>query len=226
MTDTAVTTEPATPADGRQPVLEIRGGTKTYQGINAIEDVDFDVHPGEVHALLGENGAGKSTLCKVISGAVSLDAGELRIGGVVKRYSEPAEARRDGVAMVYQETSLVPNMTVAQNLRLGEEPLFTRYRSLNIDGRQLLQSLNFHVPVTAYVSGLGSAQKQMVEIARALRRDARIVIFDEPTATITPEEKEQLFGAIPRRCGPRTATGSGTSSAVGTPRRSGSAGGG
>ncbi|HET9771013.1 MAG TPA: sugar ABC transporter ATP-binding protein [Acidimicrobiia bacterium] len=180
------------------PILEIRGGTKTYQGINAIEDVDFDVLPGEVHALLGENGAGKSTLCKVISGAVSLDEGELRVAGEVKRYSEPAEARRDGVAMVYQETSLVPGMTVAQNLRLGDEPLFTRYRSLNIDGRQLLQSLNFHVPVSAYVSSLGSAQKQMVEIARALRKDARIVIFDEPTATITPEEKEQLFGAIRR----------------------------
>ena len=198
MTDIAVSPERAVPADGREPVLQISGGTKTYQGINAIEDVDFDVYPGEVHALLGENGAGKSTLCKVISGAVTLDAGELRIGGELKRYSEPAEARRDGVAMVYQETSLVPNMTVAQNLRLGEEPLFTRYRSLNIDGRQLLQSLNFHVPVTAYVSSLGSAQKQMVEIARALRRDARIVIFDEPTATITPEEKEQLFGAIRR----------------------------
>jgi ABC-type sugar transport system ATPase subunit len=180
------------------PILEIRGGTKTYQGINAIEDVDFDVLPGEVHALLGENGAGKSTLCKVISGAVSLDEGELWVAGEVKRYSEPAEARRDGVAMVYQETSLVPGMTVAQNLRLGDEPLFTRYRSLNIDGRQLLQSLNFHVPVSAYVSSLGSAQKQMVEIARALRKDARIVIFDEPTATITPEEKEQLFGAIRR----------------------------
>ncbi|HYH50896.1 MAG TPA: sugar ABC transporter ATP-binding protein [Acidimicrobiia bacterium] len=197
MTDTTVAL-PASRPDARQPILEVRGGTKTYQGINAIEDVDFDVYPGEVHALLGENGAGKSTLCKVISGAVRLDAGELRIGGELKRYSEPAEARRDGVAMVYQETSLVPNMTVAQNLRLGDEPLFTRYRSLNIDGRQLLQSLNFHVPVTAYVSSLGSAQKQMVEIARALRRAARIVIFDEPTATITPEEKEQLFGAIRR----------------------------
>jgi simple sugar transport system ATP-binding protein len=196
-TETIRRSLPAAAPDG-EPVLEIRGGTKTYQGIHAIAEVDFDLYPGEVHALLGENGAGKSTLCKVISGAVALDAGELRIGGDVKRYSEPVEARRDGIAMVYQETSLVPNMTVAQNLRLGEEPLFTRYRSLNIDGRQLLHSLNFHVPVTAYVSSLGSAQKQMVEIARALRREARIVIFDEPTATLTPEEKEQLFGAIRR----------------------------
>jgi ABC-type sugar transport system ATPase subunit len=192
---------PVPDAKGREPILEIRGGTKTYQGINAIEGVDFDVYPGEVHALLGENGAGKSTLCKVISGAVALDAGELRIGGEVKRYSQPSEAMRDGVAMVYQETSLVPGMTVAQNLRLGDEPLLTRYRSLNIDGRQLLQSLNFHVPVSSYVSSLGSAQKQMVEIARALRRESRIVIFDEPTATITPEEKEQLFGAIRRLTG-------------------------
>lgn len=184
----------ATPAP--QPLLQIRGGTKTYGGINAIEGVDFDLYPGEVHALLGENGAGKSTLCKVISGAIALDRGELLLDGAEKRYTKPGQALRDGVAMVYQETSLVPTMTVAQNLRLGDEKVLSRIRELNIEGRQLLRSMNFPVQATAMVSSLGSAQKQMVEIARAIRRNAKIVIFDEPTATLTPEETEQLFGAI------------------------------
>ncbi|GAA3524530.1 sugar ABC transporter ATP-binding protein [Aeromicrobium panaciterrae] len=177
-------------------LLEIKGGTKTYSGINAIEGVDFQLRAGEVHALLGENGAGKSTLCKVISGAISLDEGEMLFDGELKQYTKPGQALKDGVAMVYQETSLVPTMTVAQNLRLGDEQLLSRIRALNIEGRQLLRSMNFPVQVTAMVSSLGSAQKQMVEIARAIRRNAKIVIFDEPTATLTPEETEQLFGAI------------------------------
>ena len=178
------------------PLLGIRGATKTYAGIPAIEDVDFDLYAGEVHALLGENGAGKSTLCKVISGAVALDGGSMSIEGQAVRFAGPADALKSGVAMVYQETSLVPTMTVAQNLRLGDEPLFSRMRSMNIESRQLLRSMNFPVQANVLVSSLGSAQRQMVEIARAIRRTARIVIFDEPTATLTPEEVEQLFGAI------------------------------
>jgi ABC-type sugar transport system ATPase subunit len=181
-----------------EPVLRLAAVTKTYGGTPAIDGVDFDVRPGEVHALLGENGAGKSTLCKVIAGAVVPDAGELWLGGERKRFTHPSQALDDGVSMVYQETSLIPTMTVAQNLELGEEPLYARMRRLNIGARQQLQSLNFHVPATSYVSALGSAKRQMVEIVRALRRDARVVIFDEPTASLTPEEKEQLFGAIHR----------------------------
>ncbi|WP_326640572.1 sugar ABC transporter ATP-binding protein [Streptosporangium sp. NBC_01755] len=179
-----------------QPLLEISAGSKSYAGVRAIQDIDFTLYPGEVHALLGENGAGKSTLCKVIAGAVRLDGGRLDIEGRKREYTHPSQALRDGVAMVYQETSLVPTMTVAQNLRLGDEALLSRFRSLNIEGRQLMRSMNFPVQVTSLVSSLGSAQKQMVEIARAIRRRAKIVIFDEPTATLTPEETEQLFGAI------------------------------
>lgn len=178
------------------PLLEVRQGTKTYGGLHAISGVDFKLRAGEVHALLGENGAGKSTLCKVISGAVDLDQGQMLLNGESREYTAPAQALRDGIAMVYQETSLVPTMTVAQNLKLGDEALFVRLRALNIEGRQIMRSLNFEVQVTSLVSTLGSAQKQMVEIARSIRRQSKVVIFDEPTATLTPEETEQLFGAI------------------------------
>lgn len=179
-------------------VLHMRGMTKIYGGTAALEDVDFDVRPGEVHALLGENGAGKSTLCKIVAGAVTPDRGDMHVFGEPRHYTHPSQALQDGISMVYQETSMVPTMTVAQNLELGSEPPFIRMRRLNIGARQHLQSLNFHVPATAYVSGLGGAQRQMVEIVRALRRDAGIVIFDEPTASLTPEEKEQLYSAIQR----------------------------
>ena len=179
-------------------VLEIRGGTKTYAGVHAIEGVDFTLKSGEVHALLGENGAGKSTLCKVISGAVHLDGGELWFEGEHRDFGHPGQALDAGITMVYQETSLVPSMTVAQNLWLGEEPLLARMRSLNIEARQILRSLNFPVQASSMVASLSSAQRQMVEIARAIRRKSKVVIFDEPTATLTPEETDQLFGAIQR----------------------------
>jgi len=179
-------------------VLHMRGITKLYGGTAALEGVDFDLRPGEVHALVGENGAGKSTLCKIVAGAVTPDRGEMRIFGELRRYTHPSQALQDGVSMVYQETSMVPTMTVAQNLELGSEPSLIRMRRLNISARQHLQSMNFHVPATAYVSSLGGAQRQMVEIVRALRRQAGIVILDEPTASLTPEEKEQLFSAIQR----------------------------
>lgn len=179
-----------------KPILELRGATKVYQGVPAIKDVDFTLYPGEVHALVGENGAGKSTLCKIISGAVRLDGGEMLVDNEAVNFTRPRDALDRGIAMVYQETSLVDTMTVAQNIELGHEPLLTRYRSLNIKPQVLLQSMNFNVDPTAKMSTLGAAKKQMVEIARALRSRARIVIFDEPTAALTPEEILHLFHAI------------------------------
>jgi simple sugar transport system ATP-binding protein len=170
--------------------------TKTYRGVHAIRDVDFTLRAGEVHALVGENGAGKSTLCKILAGAVQPSSGRLRIAGADVSFRRPYDALVNGIAMVYQETSLVPTMTAAQNIELGHEKLFTRFRSLNIAAQQLLQSMNFHVDPAAYVSTLGAAKKQMVEIARALRSNARIVIFDEPTASLTPEETLHLFNVI------------------------------
>jgi simple sugar transport system ATP-binding protein len=177
-------------------LVRMQAITKSYRGVHAIRDIDFDLRPGEVHALVGENGAGKSTLCKVLAGAVQPSSGEMHIDGRAVRFTRPHDALRQGIAMVYQETSLVPTMTAAQNIELGHERMFTRYRSLNIAAQQLLQSMNFHVEPTAYVSTLGAAKKQMVEIARALRSRAKVVIFDEPTASLTPEESVHLFDVI------------------------------
>ena len=178
------------------PILEMRKATKTYAGVPAIEGVDFELMPGEVHALVGENGAGKSTLTKVMAGVVDLNDGQLLIDGEVKEFRTPLEALAAGIAMVFQETSLVPTMTVAQNLFLGQEKFINRLRAIYIAAQQFLQSLNFNVDPTLTVAALGAAQKQMVEIARAVLHKARIIVFDEPTASLTPEEKQHFFNLI------------------------------
>jgi simple sugar transport system ATP-binding protein/ribose transport system ATP-binding protein len=180
------------------PILEIRDGEKSFGAIPAFKNVNFAVNPGEIHALLGENGAGKSTLTKVLAGVFRLTAGEMRMNGEPVVFSGPAEGLRNGVVMVFQETNLVPSMTVAQNIYLGEEKAFNRLRGLYIQARQFLASMSFHVDPTAQVSTLGAAQKQMVEIARAVHHNARVIIFDEPTATLTPEEKRHFFNLCKR----------------------------
>jgi len=176
-----------------QPIVTMRKMSKMYGGHPALDAVDFAVFPGEIHALLGENGAGKSTLAKIISGAANHDEGVLEFDGIERYWENPAQACEAGVTMVYQETSLVEQMTVAQNLFLGQEKAFNRLGPLNIAARAILNSHNFHIRPELMVDRLGAAQKQMVEIARGLHRDAKLVILDEPTATVTPEEKQQLF---------------------------------
>jgi simple sugar transport system ATP-binding protein len=180
------------------PFIEMRGISKAYRGIPAVKDVNFTLARGEIHALLGENGAGKSTLTKMLAGVVQPTSGDILIDGRPVSYAAPAEALRDGVVMVFQENSLVPSMTVAQNLYLGEEKFFNRLRGLYIAAQQFLQSLNFGVDPWALVATLGAAKKQMVEIARAVRQNAKVIIFDEPTASLTPEEKHHFFALIRR----------------------------
>ncbi len=175
------------------PILELRQATKRYAGVPAIENVDFDLRRAEIHALVGENGAGKSTLTKVMAGVVSLSSGTMLIEGREVEPRTPLEARHLGVAMVFQENSLVPTMTVAQNLFLGQERFYNRLRGIYIAAQQFLQSLNFDVAPTTTVSLLGAAKKQMVEIARAVLHNAKVIIFDEPTASLTPEEKKYFF---------------------------------
>ncbi|MDR3490135.1 MAG: sugar ABC transporter ATP-binding protein [Bradyrhizobium sp.] len=180
-------------AAANPPIFEVRRGTKDYGGIRAINEVDITLRAGEIHALVGENGAGKSTLAKAIAGAITLSSGSLLLDGKEVNFRAPSEALQCGIVMVYQETSLVPTMTVAQNLQLGCEAWLTRNHALNISAQQSLQSLNFNVDPSALVEQLGAAQRQMVEIARAVRWNARIIIFDEPTASLTPEEIQHLF---------------------------------
>jgi len=179
-------------------LIEMRGVTKEYRGVPAVKNVSFSLEKGEIHALLGENGAGKSTLTKMMAGVTSPTSGEMLLDGKPTHFATPAEALHNGVNMVFQENSLVPSMTVAQNLYLGDEKYFNRLRGLYIAAQQFLQSLNFNVDPWATVATLGAAKKQMVEIARAVRHNARVIIFDEPTATLTPEEKHYFFALMKR----------------------------
>jgi len=177
-------------------VVEFRKATKLYAGVPAIKEVDFELRRGEIHALVGENGAGKSTLTKALAGVVTLTSGSLLVNGVEVSPKTPLEARHLGIAMVFQENSLVPTMTVAQNLFLGQEKFYNRLRGIYIAAQQFLQSLNFDVTPTATVGLLGAAKKQMVEIARAVLHQAQVIVFDEPTATLTPEEKNYFFDLV------------------------------
>src|SRR5271170_6327254 len=195
------------PAPSGAPLLEMKNVAKEYRGVAALKNIDFDLRRGEVHAILGENGAGKSTLVKILSGAVSPTGGEIRLDGQRIQIAGPAEARRYGIAMVYQETSLVPSLTVAQNLYLGDEKFFNRLRGAYIEAQQFLQSLNFPVDPTATVLSLGTAKRQMVEIARAVRLRAKVIIFDEPTATLTPEERGVFWKSSGRFWGVKAKKG-------------------
>ncbi len=181
-----------------EAVVRLERITKAYRGVPALKDVDFELRKGEIHALLGENGAGKSTLTKIIAGAVEATSGTMYRNGRPVSYKSPNEALKAGIAMVFQETSLVPSMTVAQNLYLGSERFLNRLRGITISAQQFLQSLNFPVDPTAVVETLGAAKRQMVEIARAVHHNAEVIIFDEPTAALTPEEKRHFFALMRR----------------------------
>ncbi|RFB88734.1 ABC transporter ATP-binding protein [Rhizobium leguminosarum bv. trifolii] len=181
-----------------ETIVRLEGVTKAYRGVPALKAVDFDLRKGEVHALLGENGAGKSTLTKIIAGVVDATSGKMFHRGHEIAYTSPHAALDAGIAMVFQETSLVPSMTVAQNLYLGSEKFLNRLRGTYISAQQFLQSLNFPVDPSAMVETLGAAKRQMVEIARAVHHNAEIIIFDEPTATLTPEEKRHFFALVRR----------------------------
>ncbi|MER8702187.1 sugar ABC transporter ATP-binding protein [Mesorhizobium sp. M0296] len=181
-----------------EPIVRLENVTKTYRGVPAVKNVSFELRKGEIHALLGENGAGKSTLTKIIAGVVDATSGKMFHKGQEIAYASPHAALQAGIAMVFQETSLVPSMTVAQNLYLGTESFLNRLRGTYISAQQFLQSLNFPVDPNAMVATLGAAKRQMVEIARAVHHNAEIIIFDEPTATLTPEEKRHFFALIRR----------------------------
>src|SRR5258708_2693643 len=162
-------------------LLTPRKATKLYAGVAAIENVDFELRRGEIHALVGENGAGKSTLTKVMAGVVTLTSGTMQVDGVEAAPRTPLEARYLGIAMVFQENSLVPTMPAAQNLFLGQERFCNRLRGIYIAAQQFLQSLNFDVTPTATVGMLGAAKKQIVEIDRHVQHQAQLIIYVLPT---------------------------------------------
>ncbi|GGZ73510.1 sugar ABC transporter ATP-binding protein [Streptomyces bluensis] len=185
----------------RNELLRIEGIRKTFPGVVALDGVDFDLRRGEVHVLLGENGAGKSTLIKMLSGAYRPDAGRIVVGGEEVRIHGAQDSERLGIATIYQEFNLVPDLTVAENIFLGRQPrrfgLIDRKR-MEADAAALLERVGVNVSPHARVRELGIARLQMVEIAKALSLNASVLIMDEPTAVLTSEEVDKLFAIVRR----------------------------
>lgn len=181
------------------PLIQTTGLTRTYPGVVALDHVDFDVRAGEVHVLFGENGAGKSTLISLLAGANTPSGGEILVDGKVVRFGSVADAQAAGIYTVFQEFSLIPTMTVAQNMFLGREPgfgPFTNHTTMRRKARALIDRLGFDVPVNETVSQLSRAQQQMVEIAKAFHGAPKVLILDEPTASLTDREVDHLFETI------------------------------
>jgi len=180
-------------------LLELRGITKRFGEVVANDSIDLDVGPGEVHALLGENGAGKSTLMNVLYGLTSPDSGEIRFDGKPLRLRSPHDAIDAGIGMVHQHFMLIPVMTVTENIVLAAEPhngLLLDIRKAQEDVRSLSERYGLAVRPEARVESIGVAQQQRVEILKALYRSARLLILDEPTAVLTPQETHELFDVI------------------------------
>lgn len=178
-----------------EPLLSIDGLTKAYPGVVANEDVSFDIRAGEVHALLGENGAGKSTLVKMIYGLVKPDSGTMHLHGALFAPSKPSDARQQGVAMVFQHFSLFDALTVAENVALGMEappPM----RTLAARIREVSETYGLPLDPGRIVGELSAGERQRVEIIRCLLQEPRLLIMDEPTSVLTPQEVEILFKTL------------------------------
>jgi ribose transport system ATP-binding protein len=183
-------------------MLTLTGISKIFPGVRALSGVNLEVRPGEIHGLLGENGAGKSTLIKIIAGALAPDEGELIFAGQPARWSSPREAKLAGVQIVYQEFALFPQLSVAENIFLGNEARnrfgFVDHQRTRKDASDLMRKLGVAIDPRATVASLSVADQQMVEIARAMTRNVRLLILDEPTAVIAGREVALLFDRLRR----------------------------
>ncbi|MGV9769096.1 sugar ABC transporter ATP-binding protein [Microbacterium sp. NPDC003461] len=185
----------------RVAALHMRGIGKSFPGIRALSDVELEVHPGEVHAIVGENGAGKSTLMKILAGIYQPDDGTISLDGEEVHLAGPIDARRRGIGMVYQELNLVPDLTVAENISLGRTPArggFVDARTLLSRAQQVLDDLDAHVDPLQLVGSLTVSQQQIVEIAKAYASEPRIMVLDEPTSSLSEHEAQSLFRVVRR----------------------------
>lgn len=181
------------------PRVELRGISKAFPGVRALENVDLRLNAGEVHALLGENGAGKSTLIKIMTGALRRDAGEMRLDGRPVEFDNPAAARAQGISTVYQEVNLVPTLSVTKNLTLERQPRhfgLISWRDAQVRARQRLKRLNLDIDVERPLASYSIAIQQLIAIARALEDDTRVLVLDEPTASLDVREVEMLFRIV------------------------------
>ena len=183
-----------------EPILVVRGITKLFPGVRALDKVHLELREGEVVCLVGENGAGKSTLIKILSGVYTPDEGEIILNGQQVHFKGPLDAIKAGFSVVYQEHKLMKNLSVAENIYFGRFPMkaggFVDFRKLNQNTQRILDDLGMHIKPTARVETLNSSQSQMVEIAKAYSVGARIMILDEPSASITDSELLKLFEII------------------------------
>ena len=190
----------APPSDEDAPLLEMRGVTKRFGGIAALEDVDFSVLAGEVHGLVGENGAGKSTMMKIIAGVHADFEGQMLVGGQAVHFRSARQALDAGIGMVHQELSVVPDLSVAENVFLGHQPVIAGgivdWRAMNRTAQQQIASLGLDIDPTTRMGSLPVGLRQLVELSRVLFSGAQIIILDEPTSALSPPEVERLFAAL------------------------------
>ncbi|MGM0365972.1 MAG: sugar ABC transporter ATP-binding protein [Actinomycetota bacterium] len=181
-------------------VCDIRNVTKTFPGVLAIDNVDFDIKAGEIHALVGENGAGKSTLIKMLGGVYKPDRGEIVFDGRKIVFNSTHESQKRGISVIYQEFNLIPDLSVAENIFISREPkalgMFMNWRKINADAKKILDELDVDIDPRRYISDISVAERQMVEIAKALSFKSKLIIMDEPTATLTGKEVKKLFEII------------------------------
>ena len=180
------------------PPLAVEGIVKSFPGVKALKGVSFECRAGEIHALVGENGAGKSTLMRILAGVYQADSGTISVNGTPTILAGPGDAVRQGIAMVYQDTRLVPDLDTAQNIFLGREPggAFVTYRKMRTDAAELLSSLGEDLDLFEPVGDKPLAERQIIELARALSSKARVLILDEPTSALTPREVDKLFAIL------------------------------
>jgi ribose transport system ATP-binding protein len=187
-------------SDAPVPVLAVRNISKEFPGVRALDDVSLQLHPGRVVALLGENGAGKSTLMSILSGVIAPDRGEVKVDGHAVCFGSTRDACAHGIVAIFQELSLIPNLTIAENIFLGREPCnhagLIDYDRLERDARTLLQRLDMDVPPDTVVGSLRVGQQQVVEIARALSMQPRVLIMDEPTSALAQQEIAALLNLV------------------------------
>ena len=182
-----------------RPLLSVERIEKSFPGVKALKGVNLDLHRGEVHAIVGENGAGKSTLIKILAGVHQADAGTMHIDGKAVHFNTPIEAQHAGIAVIYQEFNLIPALTVRENILLGHETSKWGFFSKRDEHKiieDLFAKMNVRMDPEAICAELSVAQQQLVEIAKSLSVGARIIVMDEPSATLTNQEVDTLFDIV------------------------------